>query len=652
MRPTDSRPPDIKWLAQAALPLIAAVAIVTGVRVAAAAQAPGTPDRGFAEEGVATWTRAVGQPAAGTDVAVDAQGRIVVAGYAADTDGVEDFAVLRYLPDGRLDPSFGAEGVVTTPVGASHGRATALAIAPDGKILVSGIARNPVGSPPHRAVFAVARYLPDGSLDPGFGSQGTALTLLPGDSYAHGMALQSDGKLVVAGVTTSAATGPDPCVIRYQSNGAIDTGFGTGGVSTMTINGDQEITGVALTSSGRILLVGRVPSAGGLLVRLRPDGTPDDTFGSWGLAAGGAMWAHNRPVIQPDGKIVVPGGLLGNPGGGYVAVTRHHATGSIDSSFAGDGTANSFYDGEAFDAAVQPDGKIVVAGLGRTLPGDIWSRFLWRLNPDGTPDAGFQAQVPVADPDPGSGLVRLAAVTLQPDGKIVAAGSGGDPPWAIQAARYHGDLPEVIFTDGFESGDLARWSAAATGEGDLAVSTEAALEDTTFGLRATVEDTAGLYVQDDTPDDESRYRARFHFDPNGFDPGEAAGHRRTRLFIAFADEPLRRVIAVVLRRLGGSYAVMARVRQDDDSQVNTPFIPLSDAPHAIELDWRRASAPDAADGALELWIDGASLATLAGLDNSDGVEFVRLGALSVKSGASGTLHWDEFESRRESYIGP
>ena len=98
---------------------------------------------------------------------------------------------------------------------------------------------------------------------------------------------------------------------------------------------------------------------------------------------------------------------------------------------------------------------------------------------------------------------------------------------------------------------------------------------------------------------------------------------------------------------------MARVRRDDGSLADTPFVDVSDAPHAVELDWRRASGPDTGDGTFTLWIDGAPVATLSGLDTgASAVDFARLGALSVKGGAAGTLRFDEFVSRRKTYIGP
>ena len=185
------------------------------------------------------------------------------------------------------------------------------------------------------------------------------------------------------------------------------------------------------------------------------------------------------------------------------------------------------------------------------------------------------------------------------------------------------------------------------------MSESAALAGSRRGMEALVDDTAGLFVQDDTPADEGRYRARFYFDPNGFDPGVAQNHLRTRIFIGFEEAPERRLFAIVLRLLNGQYALMGRARRDDNSQVDTGFFDIIDAPHFVELDWKSSSGPDALDGTFDLWIDGAPMAALTGLDNSiSSLDFVRLGALSVKAGASGVLRWDHFQSRRASAIGP
>jgi hypothetical protein len=211
---------------------------------------------------------------------------------------------------------------------------------------------------------------------------------------------------------------------------------------------------------------------------------------------------------------------------------------------------------------------------------------------------------------------------------------------------------DLIFRDGLEAGTTAAWSSV-TSDGDLTVGAGAALHGTN-GLSAHVDDTAALFVQDDTPDAESRYRARFLFDPNGFDPGTANGRLRTRIAIAFQDDPARRAVTLVLRRqLGGQYALMARVRLDDGTVRDTGFFDITDAPHTVEFSWQRARTAGGADGTFQMWIDGVSVATLDGLDtDTRRIDFTRLGAMSVKPGATGTLYFDTFESRRRTFIGP
>jgi hypothetical protein len=253
-----------------------------------------------------------------------------------------------------------------------------------------------------------------------------------------------------------------------------------------------------------------------------------------------------------------------------------------------------------------------------------------------------------------TGYQRAPSVAGGPAGSFLVAwnedGQSGSR-FGVFARRYV-TPPDLIFADGFESGDVSAWSASQTDAGDLAVTGAAAMASTAFGAQATVDDRTGLYVQDDSPNGETRYRARFYLDPSGFDPGEASGHFRTRVLLAFEDAPLKRLVQVVLRRIGGEYSLAASVRRDDDTLADTGFAAISAAPHVVEIDWFRSSRPGANDGTFELWIDGASVAVLSGLDNDTrSVEFVRLGALSVKDGAAGTLRFDEFASRRWSYIG-
>jgi hypothetical protein len=243
------------------------------------------------------------------------------------------------------------------------------------------------------------------------------------------------------------------------------------------------------------------------------------------------------------------------------------------------------------------------------------------------------------------------AVASSPDGDFVVVWNSSAQDGSSDGVfgQRYGDL---IFEDGFESNDLTRWSSAQIGGGDLSVGGAAAMAGTSTGLQAVVNDTGALFVQDNTPNFEGRYRVRFYLDPNGFDPGESQSHFRTRILIAFDPSGLR-VITLVLKRQLGAYTVEARVRRNDGTRADTGFFPITDAPHFIEFDWQKATGPGALDGSLQLWIDDISVATLTGIDNDQSaIDFVRMGALSIKTGAAGTVYYDQFESRRQRAIGP
>jgi hypothetical protein len=283
-------------------------------------------------------------------------------------------------------------------------------------------------------------------------------------------------------------------------------------------------------------------------------------------------------------------------------------------SYGQDGSSNGVF-GQQFDAAGNKVGNE------------------FRVN---TYTTGFQAAPTVAASVDGDFVVAWAGPSSQPDS------------YGITGQRY-GDL---IFQDNFESADLSRWSSNVTDGGDLHASGSAALAGTGSGLLAFVDDTQALYVQDDTPANEGRYRARFYLDPNTFDPGEGSGHVRVRVFIAF-NASSQRLVTIVLRRIAGAYSVMGRIRKDDGTRQDTGFFAISNAPHWVELDWQKASGPGTLDSHFELRIDDAVVSSLTGIDNDalGGVDFARLGLMVVKPGASGWLYFDQFESRRQRLIG-
>ena len=240
---------------------------------------------------------------------------------------------------------------------------------------------------------------------------------------------------------------------------------------------------------------------------------------------------------------------------------------------------------------------------------------------------------------------------------VTAPAASADPLYTgadaanVAVTNNDDEAADLLFKDGFESGDLLRWSSSRNVGGRLAVTAAAAL-DGMFGLSANVTDTNALYVQDDTPAAEPRYRARFRIDPNGFLPGPGTGAVTVRVLNAFQGTGTRR-ITIVLRRRQGQYAVQAQVVLDSGTVVSTAFANVTDAPHTIEFDWRRATAAGANNGSLQLWIDGVAVATLGGLDNdTTRIDMARLGPQNLQSGAAGTLFFDRFESRRTSFIGP
>ena len=214
-----------------------------------------------------------------------------------------------------------------------------------------------------------------------------------------------------------------------------------------------------------------------------------------------------------------------------------------------------------------------------------------------------------------------------------------------------GILPDGIFDDDFEGTTIDAWSYLSTGAGGLTTSVNAAMSGAR-GMQAAIDGTTKLYVQDESPDAESRYRARFRFDPNGFTPGTDT--QRVLVMQAFSRTPDRKkLVQLMVKRTSGQYRLMAKVRLDDGTSAATPWVPFSDAPHAIEIDWQRASSAVSADGHFQLFLDGTSVSSLTGLENAANfLDFVRLGAIAVRPTTNGTIYFDGFVSHRSSYIGP
>lgn len=184
-------------------------------------------------------------------------------------------------------------------------------------------------------------------------------------------------------------------------------------------------------------------------------------------------------------------------------------------------------------------------------------------------------------------------------------------------------------------------------ENDLAVTSGSAMVGNN-GLAALIDNRTAMYLRDDSPLSEPRYRVRFYFDPNSISMG-VRSHR-----ILAARNSSAEVIRLDFRYNGGNYQVQAGVRTDSGSYLTTSWYPISDAPHVIEFDWQAASTIGANNGYFSLWIDTLLQETKSGLDNDTlRVEEVQLGPLSgLDNGTSGTELFDDFVSRRTNPIGP
>jgi uncharacterized delta-60 repeat protein len=369
--------------------------------------------------------------------------------------------VALHAADGDLDPTFGTGGIVTTDFGNTFDAAEEVAVQPDGKIVVAGTRFTSSGD------FAVARYNTDGSLDTSFGTGGLVFTDLNGGSadLARAMALQADGKIVLAGDTSATVVPADQdfAVVRYNTDGSLDTTFGTGGI-VMTDFGAQFFEGafsVAIDSAGRIVAAGGsfnfTTARDFAVARYNPDGSLDTTFDGDGRVITPLSLTNvdiaADVAIQPDNRIVVVGFANGK-----MALVRYDTDGSLDTTFGGTGVVAPSFGGisdEASAVIVQPDGKVLAVGVTTVFGNGDFA--MVRYNADGTPDASFGSGGLVAtDFSPAD---RLNDVALQADGRIVVIGTatGGD----FVTLRYEADgtLDATFGVSGMVQTDVASSSS-------------------------------------------------------------------------------------------------------------------------------------------------------------------------------------------------
>ena len=362
------------------------------------------------------------------------------------------FNSLLFANPANLDTTFGKSGKVITSFGTYVDIVKDIAIQKDEKIIAVGTSYNG-----NHNIYAVVRYENNGSLDATFGKEGKVTTAIGGgNAVAHSIALQTDGKIIVAG------TGHAFTMVRYDSNGSLDSTFGQNGIVSTVVGGhSDETSAVATTQNGRIFLAGT--SFNGrdedfALACYHNDGSLDHSFGTDGIVTtaidNGNDEAHAL-AIQSDGKIIVAGDSSIDNSGHYFdtfTLVRYNLDGSLDTDFGSNGivtTSVGVGSSHAYDITIQNDHKIVVAGYGDNGHGTDY--IVVRYNEDGSLDTSFGTGGKVMT-DTGSYTNLAWSVALQRDGKIVVGGesynSSSDGRFTVVRYNKNGSLDTCFGKNG------------------------------------------------------------------------------------------------------------------------------------------------------------------------------------------------------------
>jgi uncharacterized delta-60 repeat protein/uncharacterized repeat protein (TIGR01451 family) len=368
---------------------------------------------------------------------------------------------------GDLDPSFDLDGIAITDFGPDSSALTT-AIQADGKTLAAGqIYGN------QDTDFALARYNTSGSLDQSFGVGGLVTTDFGGYDSAYGIAIRPDGRIILAGGTfVEGSGGGNIALARYKVDGSLDTSFGSGGKVIYDLLVPVSVRAVALQSDGKIIVAGSISFSTYMTVvdfyvaRFTSSGSLDTSFGG---GDGFEFTDFSNPrdylsavVVQSDGKIVVAGGSNDEAGNSFdilnfdFCMARYNVNGGLDTSFGSGGkvVTQSFGKGSTEDLLLQPNGKLVLVASSKTNYADF---ALIRYNTNGSLDTSFgNGGFTRVDFDNGT-YDKAEAAALQSDGKIVVVGQSDVIPDYSGLARFNADgsLDTSFGTNGIVTTDIA-----------------------------------------------------------------------------------------------------------------------------------------------------------------------------------------------------
>lgn len=413
---------------------------------------PGSLDFTFGTDGIAI-TDFGGSGDYAYAMALQSDGKIVLAGYAY-AGSTNDFALVRYNANGTLDNTFDSDGKTMTDFNGNIEVINAIVIQPDGKIVAAGSSWDG-----HQSHFALARYNTDGSLDNTFSSDGMAIFNWGENDYGLAVALQSDGKILIAGASYLGSFGNHVSALRINTDGTVDNTFDNGGISAV-IGEESQINAIILQSDGKIVMTGRRVSnlnSDFLLLRYTAIGSVDNTFDTDGIVTtafgSGDDYAFTC-IQQSDGKILA-GGSSAN-GFNDFALARYNSNGSLDNTFSSDGKVTtdiaSGSDDYGYSVKVQSDGKILLGGYSEALLNDF---SLVRYNANGSLENLFDLDGKVTTDLRGT-YDYAHTLALQSDGKIVVAGHSDSNTSSFDFAvvRYNavcsfvGSTQSITLTDG------------------------------------------------------------------------------------------------------------------------------------------------------------------------------------------------------------
>jgi uncharacterized delta-60 repeat protein len=378
----------------------------------------------------------------GNSIALQGDGKIVIAGDAFDTAETRGIALMRLLPGGTVDGTFGPGTGYVRFDETDLGRSPRLVATPDGKILVAA-----TGSGEDLNVIVVARLLGSGAIDPSFGSSGRTVVSGAGHLSAYNVLQLPDGKVVVGGALNDGTTGGSKlAVVRLNADGAIDGSFGTAGIglaNAQVREGDVRM-GLARQPDGKLVVGGS--HYGGpsdfTMARFQANGSVDTAFGASGTVTTNlefADWLYDL-IVQPDGRIVAGGSTaVSGTSAKLAAFARYLPNGSLDTSFGSAGKVSFLVGSETFDGfamCLQRDGRIVLAGNGANdfvlvrIEGGLSAS----LGPDF--DENAKADLLWQHTDGRSAIWLMNGLAMTSGAEIIGAGTG----WSVtHLADFNGD---------------------------------------------------------------------------------------------------------------------------------------------------------------------------------------------------------------------